>query len=99
VAGRDPGPDENLDTDGADNAPALRVIPGMPLRDLGWPPAVRGGCRYRAATARVPAGSFVRHPACPRCGERLGYRETADGAVVLHVDDPVFRLRFLDETG
>jgi hypothetical protein len=27
----------------------------------------------------------------------LGYRETAAGALFLHVDDPAFRLRFVDE--
>jgi hypothetical protein len=27
----------------------------------------------------------------------LGYRETAAGALFLHVDDAAFRLRFVDE--
>jgi hypothetical protein len=67
--------------------------------DRGRPPAVRGVCRYRAATVRVAAGARVRHPACPRCGERLGYRETAAGALFLHADDPSFWLRLVDETG
>jgi hypothetical protein len=68
-------------------------------KDRSQPPAVRGACRYRAATTRVPAGTRVRHPACPRCGERLGYREIAGGAIYLHVDDPTFRLHVVDKTG
>ena len=76
---------------------SLHVIRGMLPSDRGRPPAVRGVCRYRAATIRVAAGTRVRHPACPRCGERLGYRETAAGALFLHVDDAAFRLRFVDE--
>jgi len=40
---------------------------------------------------------LVRHPLCPRCGERLGYRATAIGALFLHVDDPAFRLTRVDE--
>jgi len=31
-------------------------------------------------------------------GSVRGYRETADGALLLHVDDPGFRLTVLDET-
>jgi len=94
-----PGPDEGaLDTDSADTAPSLRVIHGNTLADWGRLPVVRGVCRYRAATVRVPAGRRVRHPACPRCGERLGYRETAAGALFLHVDDAAFRVTMLDET-
>jgi hypothetical protein len=94
-----PKPEEGaLDTDGADTGPTLRVIQGMPHRDRGRPPEIRRTCRYRAATARVPAGRRVRHPACPRCGERLGYMETAGGALFLHVDDPAFRLHVVDET-
>jgi hypothetical protein len=77
---------------------ALRVIHGSTLADRGRLPAVRRACRYRAATIRVPAGTRVRLPACPRCGERLGYRETAAGALFLHLDDPAFRLTVLDET-
>ncbi len=72
---------------------------GVHLRmlDGGVPPASRGlrgiprTCRYRAPTGRVPAGTCVRHPACPRCDATLGYRETEVGAMVLHVDDPRFR--------
>ena len=95
-----PGPrfDEMaLDTDGADPTVSLRVVRSMLPKDQSQPPAGRRACRYRAATARVPAGSRVRHPACPRCGERLGYRETAAGALFLHADDPEFGLRFVDE--
>ena len=77
---------------------SLYVIQGMLPSDRGQPPAVRRACRYRAATIRVPAGARVRHPACPRCGERLCYRETAAGALFLHVDDAAFRLTMLDET-
>ncbi len=92
-----PGPHETaLDTDGAGAAPSFRVIHGNTLAKRGLPPAIRGACRYRAATARVPAGAIVRHPACPRCGERLGYMETAGGALFLHVGDPAFRLRLVD---
>ena len=80
-------------------APSLSVLRGDVPKDRSQPPAVRRACRYRALTARVPAGTRVRHPACPRCGERLGYRETAEGALFLHADDPAFRLRFVDETG
>jgi hypothetical protein len=85
---------------------AMRRCAGVPARRVidGWPPgeqsqssAVRRACRYRAATIRVPDGARVRHPACPRCGERLCYRETAEGALFLHADDPAFRLRFVDE--
>ena len=94
-----PKPEEGaLDTADADTAPALRVIQGMPHRDQNQPPAIRGACRYRAATVRVPAGGRVRLAACPQCGERLGYRETDDGALWLHVDDPAFRLRVVNET-
>ena len=78
--------------------PTLRVIHGRPPGQHTQSPAVRRACRYRAATIPVAAGTRVRHPACPRCGERLGYRETADGALLLHVDDPGFRLTVLDET-
>jgi len=78
--------------------PALRVIHGRPPGEQSQSPAVRRACRYRVATIPVAAGTRVRHPACPRCGERLGYRETADGALLLHVDDPGFRLTVLDET-
>jgi hypothetical protein len=98
VAGWDPGPDTALDTGGADTAPALRVIRGRPPKDQGQPPAIRRTCRYRAATIRVPAGTRVRHPRCPRCGERLGYMETADGALLLHVHDSAFRLSVVDKT-
>jgi hypothetical protein len=49
------------------------------------------------ATIRVPAGRRVRHPACPQCGERLGYRETAAAALFLHVADAAFRLNVLEE--
>jgi hypothetical protein len=91
------GPDAPGNTDGAGAAPALGVIQGMLPRDGGRPPAVRRPCRYRAATVRVPAGTRVRHPRCPRCGERLGYRETADGALLLHVHDPAFRLHLVDK--
>jgi hypothetical protein len=76
---------------------SLHVIQGMLPSDRGRPPAVRGVCRYRAATVRVPAAARVRHPACPRCGERLCYQETAEGALFLHADDPAFLLRFVDE--
>jgi hypothetical protein len=78
--------------------PTLRVIDGRPPGDRCRPPAVRRACRYRLATVRVPAGRRVRHPACPQCGERLGYRETAGGALFLHVDDAAFRLTVLDAT-
>ncbi|MGO9181308.1 MAG: hypothetical protein ACLQBX_05830 [Candidatus Limnocylindrales bacterium] len=87
------------DADDTGAAPALRVIPGLPPEGQDRPPAGRGTCRYRAPTARVPAGTRVRLPACPRCGERLGYRETADGAIFLHVHDPAFLLRVVDKTG
>ena len=72
------------------------VIHGTPPGERSRPPAVRRACRYRKASDRVPAGSLVRHPRCPRCGERLGYRETAVGALFLHVDDPAFRLSVVD---
>ena len=49
-------------------------------------------CRYRAATAVVPAGRLVRHPRCPQCRERLAYRELDGAALRLHVHDPRFRL-------
>ena len=78
--------------------PTLRVIHGRPPGEHSQSPAVRRACRYRVATIPVAAGTRVRHPLCPRCGERLGYRETADGALLLHVDDPGFRLTVLDET-
>jgi hypothetical protein len=77
--------------------PTLRVIHGRPPGEQSQSPAVRRACRYRAATIRVPGGTRVRHPACPQCGERLGYRETAGGALFLHVDDAAFRLTMLDE--
>ncbi|MGO9207081.1 MAG: hypothetical protein ACLQBX_13045 [Candidatus Limnocylindrales bacterium] len=98
VAGWDPGPDTALDTADADTMPTLHLVPGMPPNERDWPPAVRRACRYRAAAARVPAGTRVRLPACPRCGRRLGYRETADGALFLHVHDPAFRLRVVGKT-
>ena len=94
-----PKPDEGaLGTDGMGTVPALRVVRSMLPNDRSQAPAVRRACRYRAATVRVPAGTRVRHPACPRCGERLGYRETAGGALFLHVDDAAFRVTMLDET-
>jgi predicted RNA-binding Zn-ribbon protein involved in translation (DUF1610 family) len=92
-----PKPDERaLDAGGVGTVPALRVIRSMLPKDRGQAPAVRRACRYRAATIRVAAGTRVRHPACPRCGERLAYRETAAGALFLRVDDPAFRLTVLD---
>jgi hypothetical protein len=79
-------------------APTLRVVHGRPPGEQSQAPAVRRACRYRVATIPVAAGKRVRHPACPQCGERLGYRETAAGALFLHVEDPAFRLTVLDET-
>lgn len=76
---------------------ALRVIQGTSPGERIRPPAVRRACRYRQATDRVPAGSRVRYPACPRCGQRLGYRATATGALFLHVDDAAFRLTCVKE--
>ena len=52
----------------------------------------RTACRYRVATAIVPAGRLVRHPRCPQCGDRLAYRELEDTALYLHAHDPRFRL-------
>ena len=96
-----PGPRSDemaLDTDGADSMVSLRVIQGVLPSDRGRAPVVRGACRYRAATVRVPARTRVRHPDCPRCGERLCYQETAQGALFLHADDPAFRLRVVGKT-
>ncbi len=87
-----------LDTAGASAAPSFRVIQGVPHRVQGRLPAVRSACWYRAPTARVPAGALVRLPACPRCGQRLGYCETADRALFLHVHDPAFRLHVVGKT-
>ena len=53
---------------------------------------VRPACRYRVATAVVPAGRLVRHPRCPQCGDRLAYRELEGAALRLHAHDPRFRL-------
>lgn len=53
---------------------------------------VRSACRYRVATDVVPPGRLVRHPPCPRCGERLAYRPDGVGAMYLHSDDPRYRL-------
>jgi hypothetical protein len=72
--------------------PTLRVIYGRPPGEHSQSLAVRRACRYRAATIPVAASTRVRHPACPRCGERLGYGETAAGSLFLHVDDAAFRL-------
>jgi hypothetical protein len=90
--------DRLVETHCQDSAPALRLIQCIQPNQRGRPPAVRTACRYRQATDRVPAGSLVRHPLCPRCGERLGYRETSAGAVFLHIDDPAFRLTVLGAT-
>ena len=79
--------------------PTLRVIYGRPPGEHSQSHAVRRACRYRVATIRVSAGTRVRHPLCPRCGERLGYQEIAGGAIYLHVDDPTFRLHVVDKTG
>jgi hypothetical protein len=54
--------------------------------------AGRSACRFRVATKVVPEGSLVRHPRCPRCGERLAYRGDRDRARFLHAHDPQFRL-------
>ena len=78
-------------------APRLRVIHGRPPEEHSQSLAVSRACRYRAATIPVAAGTRVRHPTCPRCGERLGYRENAAGALFMHLDDPAFRLHFADE--
>jgi hypothetical protein len=75
--------------------PALRVIHGRPPGERSRPYAIRRACRYRMATVRVPAGTRVRHPLCPQCGERLGHRETDEGSLFLHLDDPGFRLTVL----
>jgi predicted RNA-binding Zn-ribbon protein involved in translation (DUF1610 family) len=78
--------------------PTRGVIHGRPPEEHTQTPAVRRACRYRAATIPVAAGTHVRHLICPRCGERLAYRETAGGALFLHLDDAAFRLTVLDET-
>ena len=49
-------------------------------------------CRYREPTGFVSAGTLVRHPACPQCGQRLAYRVLDGVALRLHADDPWFRL-------
>ena len=76
--------------------PTLRVIYGRPSGEHSQSPAARLACRYRASTIRVPAGTLVRHPLCPQCGERLAYLETV-GGTLLDVVDPRIRLSLVDD--
>jgi hypothetical protein len=77
-------------------APALRLLRGTLPEAPRRPSAARIACRYRAPAIRVPAGVRVRLPLCALCGVRLGYMETADGAVFLHPTDPAFRFSLVE---
>lgn len=69
----------------------LRALPGVPTREP-TRTHVRPACRFRRETKRVPVGTLVRHPLCPRCGVRLGYKEEGGVAQFLHVFDARFRV-------
>ena len=70
---------------------------GLPLRLTERSRLVRSACRFRAGATVVPEGRLVRHPRCPRCGERLAYRVDGTSARHLHAHDPQFLLTLVHD--